>query len=65
MNTKVNFGFMRPEQRMIVEAAITAYCRVFGDARWEALTAAEQHDVIMAELKGFYAVLERFDEVGK
>lgn len=62
MNTKLRLGNLTHEQRSIVVATIAAYCRVFGEARWEALTAAEQHDVIMAELKGFYAVLERFEE---
>ena len=38
-------------EKQIVEAIVEAYTSVYGAEKWEALTAQEQHDVVMVLVK--------------
>ena len=38
-------------ENKVIEMVIEAYIRVMGAAKWNALTAAEQHNVIMTLVK--------------
>lgn len=50
-------------QDQIVGAVIAAYIKVYGEAKWDSLTADQQHTVIMTIVKDWLKGVEQLDKI--
>ena len=53
---------MELTENQIVGIIIAAYIQVYGEARWDSLTADQQHTVIMTLAKDMTKVVEQCDK---